>query len=167
MPPSVWLACMACLKFRMQIGLTCNGVYRALCQKTCSVIKYTTRTVFKGAISTTCVSYTYCCFCCHKQAYSVVAQVLFICLQTDIPFCYSSVFDSNSFSCLEVWTAKKLWFLQTRFKPHGMHLHDALNGLIRVSFSFNISNLWHTNCTVLSHYLHIENCETFTRWINV
>ncbi len=37
----------------MQIGLTCNGVYSALCQKTWPVIKYITHTVFsRGAIST-------------------------------------------------------------------------------------------------------------------
>lgn len=36
----------------MQIGLACNGVYSALCQKTCSVIKSITHTVFRGAIST-------------------------------------------------------------------------------------------------------------------
>lgn len=53
MPPSVWLACMVRLKFRMQSGLTCNGVYSALCQKTWPVIKYITHTVFsRGAIST-------------------------------------------------------------------------------------------------------------------
>lgn len=53
MPPSVWLACMVRLKFRMQSGLTCNSVYSALCQKTWPVITYITHTVFsRGAIST-------------------------------------------------------------------------------------------------------------------